>query len=583
MADLHASRRRFLAAGLGSGGALVFTPGMMAGSQDSGSAVTPPPAGDAPVQTPPPEAEGITERTIAEAEKLAGVRYTAEERRQMLPQMRGEVARYLRRRRVELTNDRSPAQIFDPRLPGQSFSYLNAARFRSVTPPETPCPDQADDIAFAPVSHQAAWIRRGELTSVRLTEIYLDRLERYGPALECVVTLTRDLAMGQARRADRELAEGRDRGPLHGIPWGAKDLLDTRGIRTSWGATPYKDRVPQRDAITVQRLEEAGAVLVAKLTLGALAYGDIWFDGRTNNPFNIEQGSSGSSAGSAAAAAAGLVSFAIGSETLGSIVSPTMRCGSTGLRPTFGRVARTGAMALSWTMDKLGPICRSVDDCMLVLRAISGHDHGDPSSYDMPIDYDATASLRGMRVGYVPAWFEGGQVSAHDRRAFEVCRDLGVELVEIDLPDWPYDALLNILYVEAAAAFEEMTLSNADDQLVWQEPQAWPNTFRRTRFVPAIEFVQADRLRRSVMEMLAERFERVEAMIGPSFAGSMLLITNTTGHPSVTFRTGFRQNGTPTGITLWGRLFDEGRICRLGHAMEQVLGVWNQRPQLDVE
>ncbi len=330
----------------------------------------------------------------------------------------------------------------------------------------------------------------------------------------------------------------------------------------------------------VRRLDEAGAVLVAKLTLGALAYGDIWFGGRTNNPWKLDQGSSGSSAGSAAATAAGLVGFSLGTETLGSIVTPCMRCGTTGLRPTFGRVPRTGAMALCWSLDKIGPICRSVEDCLLVLDAINGADPGDPASLDEPLAFSGSQPVHGVRVGYAPAWFEGERASDHDRVALEALRRSGVELVEVELPQWPYGTLLTILRVEATACHEDMTLKNRDDELVWQEPRAWPNTFRQTRFAPAVEYVQAQRFRRLVMEMMAERMQELDAVISPSFAGSLLLITNNTGHPSLTVRSGFRDDGTPTGITLWGHLFDEGTLGRLGLALERELGVWDRRPSL---
>ena len=467
--------------------------------------------------------------------------------------------------------------MFDPRFPGARLVDVSDRLVRSNGSPG-PLPTDDEDIAFAPVTTLSRWIQRRQLTSRRLTQIYLKRLKAIGPKLESVVTLTADRALRQAATADNEIAAGKYRGPLHGIPWGAKDLLDTAGIKTTWGATPYKDRVPDDDAVVVKRLDEAGAVLVAKTTLGALAYGDRWFDGRTNNPWNLEKGSSGSSAGSAAGTAAGLFGFSLGTETLGSIVSPCMRCGATGLRPTFGRVARTGAMALCWSLDKIGAICRTVEDCALVLDAIRGADPGDPSSIDMPYEFDATRSIKGMRVGYSPKWFEGDRVNELDRAALDVARRLGIELVEIDLPDWPYGSLMTILSVEAAAAFEELTLSNRDDELVWQDARAWPNSFRQTRFTPAIEFVQAQRFRRQVMEMMDEKFADIDAMIGPSYAASLLLITNNTGHPSLTIRCGFNDNGSPHGITLLGRLFDEGTLCSLGMAMEKQLGVWDKRP-----
>ncbi len=523
------------------------------------------------------DAGAITEATFAEAEKLAGVEFTDKERTQMLRGIKGEVARYRRRRAQALPNGLGPAAVFDPRFPGARVVNVSDRLVRSNGRPG-PLPTDDEDIAFAPVTTLSRWIQRRQLTSRRLTEIYLERLKAVGPKLESVVTLTADRALRQAAKADNEIAAGQYRGPLHGIPWGAKDLFDTAGIKTTWGATPYKDRVPDDDAGVVKRLDDAGAVLVAKTTLGALAYGDIWFDGRTNNPWNLEKGSSGSSAGSAAGTAAGLFGFSLGTETLGSIVSPCMRCGATGLRPTFGRVARTGAMALCWSLDKIGAICRTVEDCALVLDAIRGADPGDPSSIDMPYEFDATRSIKQLRVGYSTKWFEGDNVNELDRAALDVARRLGIELVEIDLPDWPYGSLMTILSVEAASAFEELTLSDRDDELVWQSPRAWPNSFRQTRFTPAIEFVQAQRFRRQVMEMMDEKFADIDAMIGPSYAASLLLITNNTGHPSLTIRCGFNDNGSPHGITLLGRLFDEGTLCSIGMAMEKQLGVWDKRP-----
>ncbi|UCD75365.1 MAG: amidase [Phycisphaerales bacterium] len=546
------------------------------GSQQEPPQAKPPTEEDA-VEVAQEQAQAITSRTIAEAEKLAGVKFTSRERKQILKDLEEEVQRLLVRRSLDLPNSLAPGQIFDPRLPDMIFDLEQ----RPLVPSDDETgslPDSDEDIAFAPVTKLSHWIERRQLSSLRLTKLYLDRLKRIGPKLECVVTLTEDLALSQARRADEELAGGLYRGPLHGIPWGAKDLFDTAGIRTSWGATPYSDRVPDNDAAVVQRLAEAGAVLIAKLTLGALAYGDIWFDGKTRNPWNPEQGSSGSSAGSAAATAAGLVGFALGTETLGSIVSPSMRCGTTGLRPTFGRVARTGAMALCWSLDKIGPIARTVEDCMLILDAINGADGGDPSSLDMPVDFDARRSVRGLRLGYDPAWFEDEEANGLDRNAVDAARRAGLRLVPVRLPDWPYETLMTILTVEAASAFEELTLSNRDDELVWQEPHAWPNTFRQTRFIPAIEYVQAERFRRMVMEMMDEQFESIDAMISPSYAGSLLLITNNTGHPSLTIRCGFKEDGTPHGITLWGRLFDEGTLCNIGMALEEELDVWYRRP-----
>ena len=418
--------------------------------------------------------------------------------------------------------------------------------------------------------------------------------------MRCVITLTRDLALEQARRADAEIAAGKYRGPLHGIPWGAKDLLDTRGIRTTYGAEPYRDRVPDADAAVVARLHGAGAVLVAKLSLGALALNDVWFGGQTMNPWLVEEGSGGSSAGPGAATAAALVAFAIGSETEGSIVDPSMRCGVTGLRPTFGRVARTGAMTLCWSLDKLGPMARSVEDTFLVLAAISGPDAGDLSSVSSRLDFDAQGPVKGLKVGFFPKWMNESPATEVDRAALETVRRLGMAPVEVSLPDWPYGSLNTILFAEAAAAFEDLTLSRRVNELKMQVPDGWPNTFRQSRFLSAVDFVQADRLRRKVAQEMARLFEKVDMLLVPALRDEILTITNFTGHPSLTLPAGFVEVGqarsdwapdpahplptfspkrrVPHGVTLVGRLFDEGTIGSAGVALERVFGVSEKRP-----
>jgi Asp-tRNA(Asn)/Glu-tRNA(Gln) amidotransferase A subunit family amidase len=574
-----ATRREFLLnSGVFAAAALV-SPTLAQSQSDSQQSSGAHPAEDEQITPPSTLPAGVDESTIAHAEKLAGIEFTAAERLIMLKTLGDQLAILAARQsQPMMPNSLSPALTFNPRLPGSGIPAEADAVFRLLRTPRGFPPDKHEEIAFAPVAQLGQWLREKVLTSAQLTKIYIDRLKAIDPKIRAVITLTEDLAFRQAARADAEFAAGRDRGPLQGIPYGAKDLLDTAGIRTTWGAEPFIERVPAHNAVVVQRLEDAGAVLVAKLSLGALAYNDIWFGGRTNNPWRLEQGSSGSSAGSAAAVAAGLVGFSIGTETYGSIVSPCMRCGATGLRPTFGRVARTGAMALCWSLDKIGPITRTVEDSMLVLQAINGGDAGDPSSVTVPIVYDASRPLDEIRVGYNPKWFEGDQANDIDREILEVVRHLGVKLVEIDLPDWPYDTLLNILLCEAAAAFEELTRTNLDDSLKWQQPQAWPNTFRQAWFIPGIEYVQADRFRRQCMQMMAQRMDQVDVILAPSFAESLLLITNNTGQPSLTIRAGFKDNGTPHGITLIGRLFDEGAIARLGLAIERHIEVWDHRP-----
>jgi Asp-tRNA(Asn)/Glu-tRNA(Gln) amidotransferase A subunit family amidase len=493
------------------------------------------------------------------------------------------------------------ASRFDPRLPGSPVPAPQRPPRPSDAEPG-PLPTSDEDIAFAPVARLSQWIARGELSSRRLTEIYLARIEAYGERLECFVTVTPELARAQADAADALLKAGTHLGPLHGVPYGLKDLFDTKGIRTSWGAEPYMERVPDSEARVVELLRAAGAVLIGKTTLGALAYGDIWFGGKTRNPWNLNEGSSGSSAGSASATAAALCGFAIGTETLGSITSPSQRCGTTGLRPTFGRVSRAGAMALCWSLDKIGPICRSVEDCALVLAAINGGDPADRSSIDAPFNFDAHAGIEGMRLGWLPAAFEE-EATDVDRAALEAARRLGIELVELHQPDLPYGSLMGVLYAEAAAAFEELTLSDRDDELTWQGEGAWPNAFRKARFLSAVDHVQLDRLRYQVMEAVGALFDQVDAVIGPFMTGPMLVASNFTGHPCLHLRAGFLEVATrsdpslahgklitgkaaddatpfevPAGISLWAGLFDEGRLCNLGMALEAELDVSERRP-----
>ena len=545
--------------------------------------------------------------TIAAGERLMGVAYSRPERELMLDNVEGQIAAAQARRKLVFPNSVPMASRFDPRLAGFPTLPPQSPLRPSNTDPG-PLPDNDDDIAFAPVSCLSQWITRGALTSRRLTEIYLARIAQHAGALECFVTVTADLARAEAEAADARLRAGTRLGPLHGIPYGLKDLFDTKGIRTSWGATPYQDRTPDNDARVVALLRAAGAVLLGKTTLGALAYGDIWFGGKTRNPWNLNEGSSGSSAGSASAVAAGLCGFAIGTETLGSITSPSQRCGTTGLRPTYGRVSRVGAMALCWSLDKIGPICRSVEDCALVLAAINGEDPADRGSLGAPFNFDAKAGIDGLRLGYLPEAFEDRDATEVDRAALAAVKSLGNDVKEVRLPDLPYASLMAILYAEAAAAFEELTLTGRDDDLVRQDKGAWPNAFRKARFLSAVDHVQAERLRYRVMQALDDVFRAVDVLIGPFMTGPMLVASNFTGHPCLHLRAGFLQSGirsdpslaygrldvgaeiggaeigevrrfeVPQGISLWGRLFDEGRLCNFGAALESALGVAARRP-----
>jgi Asp-tRNA(Asn)/Glu-tRNA(Gln) amidotransferase A subunit family amidase len=441
-------------------------------------------------------------------------------------------------------------------------------------------PRDLEELAFASVGRLAALIRTRKVTSVELTEMYIGRLKKYGPVLHCVITLTQDRAMEQARRADAELASGLYRGPLHGIPYGAKDLLATKGIRTTWGAVPFQEQVFDEDATVVRRLADAGAVLVAKLSVGALAWGDVWFGGKTRNPWNLEQGSSGSSAGSAAATAAGLVAFSIGTKTWGSIVSPSARCGATGLRPTFGRVSRYGAMALAWSMDKIGPICRTVEDCALVFDAIRGPDGKDQSVVRASFAYDPGIALDGIRIGYLKDDLDSSSNREHDYATLQVLEGLGATLVPLELPPLPIGSLSIILSAEAGAAFDELTRSGKDDLLVRQIKNAWPNVFRRSRFIPAVEYVQANRIRTLLIQEMVSIVESVDVYLAPSLDGDNLLLTNLTGHPGLVLPNGFNEAGSPASITFTGQLYGEARLLAIAKAYQDATDFHLQHPSL---
>ena len=595
------SRRQFLIrAPLGLLGAVAACSEQREDQKPAAAATpgAPPTFGTAPAVGP-----DVSPSTFAEAEKLAQVKMTDAERSMAAGSWRRSMAAMLERRtgprKVALDAGLSPATRWNPVLPGQTAGPASDRFIRTANDPGS-LPASDDEIAFSPVTQLSRWIESRKLSSDRLTRIYLERLKRYDPKLRCVITLTTDLALAQAKQADAEIAAGKYRGPLHGIPWGGKDLLDTAGIPTTYGAEPFRNRVPTRDSAVVARLHDAGAVLVAKLSLGALALNDIWFGGQTMNPWLLEEGASGSSAGPGAATAAGLVAFSIGSETGGSIVSPSMRCGVTGLRPTYGRVPRTGAMTLCWSLDKLGPMTRSVEDAMLVLHALSGADAGDTASVVSHLDFDSGASAKGLRVGYFPAWMKENPATDVDRATLDAARKVGMIPTEVSLPDWPYDSLNLILFAEGAASFEELTLSGQADQLKVQVSDAWPNLFRESRFLSAVDFVQADRLRRKVALEMARVMSQVDLLMVPSLRDEMLVISNNTGHPSLTLRTGFVHvsearsdwapdpahplpkfsppRRVPHGVTLIGRLFDEGTIARAGLALERGLGVVRERP-----
>src|SRR5215510_527151 len=584
-------------------GVLIAAAGIKSGDSQTPSQTPTTPGAPPTFGTGPGSGPAVMPETFAEAEKLMQVTMTAAERQQAADSWRTSLAPYLERRagprKIGLADTEAPATLWNPLLPGITAPSLRD-RFVRSKPDNTPLPATDEAIAFAPVTQLSRWIETHKLTSERLTNIYLSRIERLDPKIRSIITLTRDHALQQAKAADAEIAGGKYRGPLHGIPYGVKDLLDTKDIPTTYSAEPFRNRVPAADSAVVRRLKDAGAVLLAKLSLGALALNDIWFGGQTMNPWLLEEGASGSSAGPGAATAAALVAFSIGSETGGSIVSPAMRCGLTGLRPTFGRVPRTGAMTLCWSLDKLGPMTRTVEDAMLALHAISGPDAGDVSSVPSRLDFDAQAPVAGLKVGYIAKWMKESPATDVDRAAMETMKKLKMELKEVTIPDWPYSSLMPILFAEGAASFEELALNNQLGSLKAQVKDAWPNLFRQARFLSAVDFVQADRFRRKVALEMARVFRDVDLMIVPSLRDEQLTITNFTGHPSLTLRAGFVKvsearsdwapdpanplpkfnppRRVPHGITILGRLFCDGLLGQVGIALEREFGVAGERP-----
>ena len=530
----------------------------------------------------------VTLDHVAAAETMIGLSFTTEERKLLVENLNDLLEDYDALRTSDIPNRRAPAFTFDPRRGGAEIPKVADDEESARLPlPTTDRPDSAADLAYASVPELSHLVRTQKVTSVELTELALERLRRYDPDLNAVVSLTEDRALSAARQADQEIQEGEWRGPLHGIPYGAKDLLAVEGTRTTWGATPYQDQRIGETAAVVEKLDAAGAVLVAKLSLGALAWGDVWFDGTTKNPWNLDQGSSGSSAGPAAAVSAGCVPFAIGSETLGSIVSPSTRCGVTGHRPTFGTVSRHGAMALSWTMDKLGPITRSAAGSALVYDAIRGATPDDPASVDAPFPFDADTEPSRLSVGYVRAAFEEDYDNqSADQRTLKVLRSMGVEFQPVEMPtDLPVGAMLNTLDVEAATAFDDLTRSEGIDQLVRQGENTWPNVFRTARFIPAVEFLQMNRLRVDLMEAMHEAMRDVDVLVSPSFQGGTLSITNLTGHPCVCVPNAFRavEEGPearrqPGSISFVGALYRDDAALELAHAYQQETDFHSRRP-----
>ena len=521
----------------------------------------------------------ITKENIQAAESIIGLEFTDAERDSMLESLKENLIAYEKLRSVLIDNSVPPALQFNPipvgfRMPTErrpvEYSPISAIKR----------PNELNDLAFYSVRELGELVRTRQVTSVELTKLFIARLKKYDLQLHCVITLTEERALAHAAQADQEIAAGKHRGPLHGIPYGAKDLLAAKGYKTTWGSVPYKDQVIDADATVIQKLDSAGAILVAKMTLGELAWGDVWCGEKTRNPWDTSQGSSGASAGSASAVAAGLLPFAIGTETWGSIVSPSTRSGTTGLRPTYGRVSRTGAMALSWTMDKIGPICRTVEDCATVFDAIIGPDGVDLTLNDAPFNYSHQVDLSKLRIGYLANDMEEDTNAApFDKATIAKLKEMGANLVEIKLPDYPIDAMSIILSAEAAAAFDELTRSGRDDLMIRQIKNAWPNVFRASRFIPAVEYIQANRLRYKVIQEMAAVMENIDVYISPSFGGNNLLLTNLTSHPCVVLPNGFDSTGHPMSITFLSNLYDEATLLAVAKAYQDATDFHRQHPK----
>jgi Asp-tRNA(Asn)/Glu-tRNA(Gln) amidotransferase A subunit family amidase len=531
----------------------------------------------------PAQGVTVTKEMVTAAAALIGLEFTDQEKDDLVQTLGNPMGLLSQVRQIPLANSVPPAVRFDPELPGRAVKggvRLRLVDDRRGAKTQVVKPTDPYQLAFLSVAEQAELVRTRQVTSMELTRLYLDRLKRHDPALQCVVTLLEARALNQARKADEEISEKKYRGPLHGIPWGAKDLFAVPGSPTTWGTGPYRDQMLDTTATVVERLDQAGAVLIAKLTLGELAMGDVWYGGTTKNPWKLDQGSSGSSAGPGSATAAGLVGFSLGTETLGSIVSPSARNGVTGLRPTFGRVSRHGAMALCWSMDKVGPMCRSAVDCGLVLDAIHGADGRDPSAVDRPFGWHPGKKISQLRIGYLKSAFDADHPTKRfDDAALEVFGRLGLKLIPVEIETTiPVQALSIILQAEAAAAFDELTRSNRDDQMTRQGRGTWPSNFRTSRFIPAVEYLNANRARTILMRDLDRLLGQLDLIVTPSFGGVQLLATNLTGHPSLTMPSGFREDGTPVSITFVGRLFGEADLLAAGEAYQNATGFHRRHP-----
>ncbi len=524
--------------------------------------------------------QSITKENIENGEKIIGLEFTDAERDSMQTSLGEQLTNYENIRKVNLSNNVPPAILFNPIPVGFEFPKEQKPVIFSEYS-YAKLPEDINDLAFSSIGELAELIKTKQITSTELTKFFLERLRKHNPTLHCVITFTEERAMKQAKLTDEEIERGKYRGMLHGIPFGVKDLLATKDYKTTWGSVPFKDQMIEEDAIIIRKLEEAGAVLCAKLTLGELAWGDVWFGGMTRNPWDTTKGSSGSSAGSASSVSAGLLPFAIGTETWGSIVSPSTVCGTTGLRPTYGRVSRTGAMALSWSMDKIGTICRSAEDLAIVFNIIKGQDGLDQTLFDVPFNYQPGIDFTKLKIGYLKGDFDK-QYDFHTQDSVTLAKlkVLGAELIPIELPELPTNDLSIILSAEAGAAFDELTRSNTDNLLVRQIKDAWPNVFRSSRFIPAVEYINANRIRFILIQQMEKLMNEIDLYIAPSWEGDNLLLTNLTGHPCIVLPNGFSADGTPTSITFIGRLFDEGRLIAFAKKYQDATDFHKKHPPI---
>jgi len=524
----------------------------------------------------------ITTTDLSRAANIFGISFTPAERDSMLREVVDNRTAYARMRMLPLDNSVPPSIWQQALLPGMATPAPQQKVKWNITS-KLALPANKNELAFYSVLQLASLIKHKKISSVELTRYFIDRIKKYGDTLECVITVTEDIALQQAAQADAEIAAGNYRGPLHGIPYGLKDLFAVKGTRTTWGAAPYKEQMIDEDAHVYTKLKDAGAVLVAKFTLGALAMGDWWYGGRTRNPWNLNYGSSGSSAGSAAATAAGLVPFAIGTETYGSIISPSHTCGATGLRPTFGSIGRGGAMTLSWSLDKVGPICRSAEDAAVVFYYLKGKDAADPASVDMPFNYTGKAEWQNLRIGYAKNYFDRiRDTTANEYKVLNALKAMGVQLIPLSFPDssiYSFDMMGIVIGSESAAAFDAFTRSGLDDQMTRQNRSDWPNSFRAWRFIPAVEYINANRHRYLMMRAMDQFFKQVDVVITPTFLGNQMAITNLTGHPALCFPTGVGRSNLPTSITLLGKLFDEATLLAVGKAIQEATGWHNKHPE----